>query len=164
MRRLVGPAVLLFTILGLAPRAGAAVFPYPIRTAALDNGLRIVMVKMPTPGVVNYETVVRAGSRNEVEAGRTGYAHFFEHMMFRGTAKHPQAEYGRILDMLGADGNASTGNDMTAYYITLPASGLPQVIEIEADRFMNLRYRRSSSRPRRARSLANSRSVTRIPA
>jgi zinc protease len=140
MRRNVGPILVLLAIFGLAPRAGAAVFPYPIRTAALDNGLRLVMVKMPTPGVVNYETVVRAGSRNEVEPGRTGYAHFFEHMMFRGTAKHPQAEYGRILDMLGADGNASTGNDMTGFYMTLPASGLPQVIELEADRFMNLRY------------------------
>jgi zinc protease len=140
MRRILGLSVLLIATSALATGARAEVLPYPIRTAALENGLRLVMVKMPTPGVVNYETIVRAGSRNEVEPGRTGYAHFFEHMMFRGTPKFPQTEYARVLDMLGSDGNASTGNDMTGYYMTLPASGLSQVIEMEADRFMNLRY------------------------
>jgi zinc protease len=148
MRRSVGLSILWLLLCGLAAHTvsaqgaspAARVIPYPVRTAVLDNGLGLVMVKMPTPGVVNYETVVRAGSRNEVERGRTGYAHFFEHMMFRGTPKHPQMEYSRTMDMLGADGNASTGNDMTGYYMTLPASGLPEVIELEADRFMNLHY------------------------
>jgi zinc protease len=98
------------------------------------------MVPMPTPGVVNFQTIVRAGSRNELEPGRTGYAHFFEHMMFRGTARYDERSYGQILAMLGADGNASTGNDQTSYYMTVPVSGLPKVIEMEADRFQNLRY------------------------
>jgi zinc protease len=115
-------------------------FPYPIKTAVLDNGLRLVMVPMPTPGVVTYETIVRAGSRNELEPGRTGYAHFFEHMMFRGTERFPGAQYEANLAMLGAEGNGSTGADMTAYYNTFPASGLSRVIEMEADRFQNLRY------------------------
>ena len=140
MRSPIHPVVALLLLAGPAVRSQAAVLPYPIQTAALENGLTLVMVPMPTPGVVNYETLVRAGSRNEVEPGRTGYAHFFEHMMFRGTPKYPQASYARTLDMLGADGNASTGNDLTSYYMTLPASGLAQAIEMEADRFMNLRY------------------------
>jgi zinc protease len=148
MRRSVGLAVLCLSLCGLAAGAvaadtihfGSKIIPYDIRSTSLPNGLDLVMVKMPTPGVVNYETIVRAGSRNEVEPGRTGYAHFFEHMMFRGTPKHPQLQYSRTMDMLGADGNASTGNDMTGYYMTLPATGLPQVIELEADRFANLQY------------------------
>lgn len=148
MRRPVGLLVFCLALLGLAARSadaggihsGLKVLPYVVHETPIQNGLKLVMVKMPTPGVVNYETIVRAGSRNEVEPGRTGYAHFFEHMMFRGTQSHPQLEYARTMDMLGADGNASTGNDMTGYYMTLPATGLPQVIELEADRFMNLRY------------------------
>jgi zinc protease len=121
-------------------RQDAFRFPYPVKVVDLENGMRLVMVPMPTPGVVTYETVVRAGSRNELESGRTGYAHFFEHMMFRGTERYPEDRYGRILAVMGADGNASTSLDQTAYYATLPLSGLSKVIEMEADRFQNLRY------------------------
>ena len=120
--------------------AVAGVFPYPIQTVRLDNGCLLVMVPMPTPGVVHDQTIVRAGSRNEIEPGRTGYAHFFEHMMFRGTPRHPEAEYNRILDVLGADHNASTDMDQTSFYVTLPSSGLGQAISLEADRFRNLTY------------------------
>lgn len=115
-------------------------FPYPIEVVDLENGLRMVLVPMPTPGVVNLQTIVRAGSRDELEPGRTGYAHFFEHMMFRGTENYPEGEYSRVMAMLGADGNASTDMDFTNYFMTVPASGLAKVLEIEADRFRNLRY------------------------
>ena len=128
------------------PTAESFRFPYPLKEVDLANGLRLVMVPMPTPGVVNFQTIVRAGSRNELEPGRTGYAHFFEHMMFRGTARYDEESYGRILAMLGADGNASTGNDQTSFYMTVPASGLPKVIEMEADRFQNLRYNQEQFR------------------
>lgn len=139
--------ILLLSLLWISTRPTAAApaaaefrFPYRLKTIDLTNGLRVVMVPMPTPGVVDFRTIVRAGSRNELEAGRTGYAHFFEHMMFRGTARYDQETYGRTLSELGADGNASTGNDQTGYYNTIPASGLARVIEMEADRFQNLRY------------------------
>jgi zinc protease len=122
------------------PPAEGFRFPYSFKIVDLANSLRVVMVPMPTPGVVNFQTIVRAGSRNELEPGRTGYAHFFEHMMFRGTARYDERSYGQVLAMLGADGNASTGLDQTSYYMTLPAAGLPKVIEMEADRFQNLRY------------------------
>lgn len=129
-----------------APTAETFHFPYPLKVVDLANGFRAVMVPMPTPGVVNFQTIVRAGSRNELEPGRTGYAHFFEHMMFRGTARYDEGSYGRILAMLGADGNASTGNDQTSFYMTIPAAGLPKVIEMEADRFLNLRYNQEQFR------------------
>jgi zinc protease len=137
----------LVFLVGIPARPAAAApadenfqFPYRLKVFDLPNGLRVVMVPMPTPGVVSFQTIVRAGSRNELEPGRTGYAHFFEHMMFRGTARFDEETYGRVLAELGADGNASTGNDQTSYYNTIPASGLAKVIEMEADRFQNLRY------------------------
>ena len=141
-RRLLVAALGAALVLAAGPAYGAdqGIFPYPIHTVVLENGLRLVMVPMPTPGVVDFETVVRAGSRNEVEPGRTGYAHFFEHMMFRGTPLYPEERYRRVLDVLGADHNGSTDMDRTAYYIMLPSSGLRQVIAMEADRFRNLRY------------------------
>ncbi|HXV13149.1 MAG TPA: hypothetical protein VEC56_02990, partial [Candidatus Krumholzibacteria bacterium] len=62
--------------------AGAAkdVFPYPATTRSLDNGLKVVLVPFDSPGIVAYYTIGRAGSRNEVEPGKSGFAHFFEHM------------------------------------------------------------------------------------
>ena len=65
------------------------IFPYACRTETLPNGLRIIMVPMESPGLVAYYSIVRTGSRDEVEPGKSGFAHFFEHMMFRGTKKYP---------------------------------------------------------------------------
>ncbi len=63
----------------------APIFPYPIASTELDNGLTVLSVPFDSPGIIAYYTVVRTGSRNEVETGLSGFAHFFEHMMFRGT-------------------------------------------------------------------------------
>ena len=93
-----------------------------------------------SPGIIAYYTVVRTGSRNEVEKGLSGFAHFFEHMMFRGTERYPQEKYNDVLKALGADSNAFTTDDWTCYHITVPATALAKVVEIEADRFRNLKY------------------------
>lgn len=116
------------------------IFPYEIKEHALQNGLRVVVVPYNSPGVVAYYTVVRTGSRNEVEPGKTGFAHFFEHMMFRGTEKYSDVEYNRILKLLGADSNAWTSNDQTVYHIVASADALETIIDIESDRFKNLKY------------------------
>ncbi|HVR60812.1 MAG TPA: insulinase family protein, partial [Polyangia bacterium] len=60
-------------------------FPFSVHEKRLPNGLQVVVIDYDSPGLVAYYTVVRAGSRNEVEPGKSGFAHFFEHMMFRGT-------------------------------------------------------------------------------
>ena len=98
------------------------------------------MIPMPSPGLVAYFTVVRTGSRDEVEPGRSGYAHFFEHMMFRGTKKYPGPVYDRIVTSLGAQANASTSDDLTVFHLTFAKEDLERVIEIESDRFQNLDY------------------------
>ena len=63
----------------------------------LENGLRVMVVKTDYPDVVSLQIPVSVGSRNEVEAGKTGFAHFFEHMMFKGSEKFPQDVYSDIL-------------------------------------------------------------------
>ncbi|AGC43701.1 M16 family peptidase [Myxococcus stipitatus DSM 14675] len=150
MRRLLP---LLLLLLGTALPALAQstssptqAFPYTLKTDKLPNGLTVVRVPYPSQGIVSYVTVVRVGSRNEVEAGKTGFAHFFEHMMFKGTPRHPEGERERILGTFGFDDNAFTTDDITLYYSYGPTAGLPQLIDIEADRFRNLEYAEPSFR------------------
>jgi zinc protease len=115
-------------------------FPFPVEMHTLPNGVRLVLVSYDSPGLVAYYTLMRVGSRNEPEAGRSGYAHFFEHMMFRGTKAHPAEDYGATMARLGLDTNAFTSEDMTVYHAFGPAKSLPTIIAYEADRFMNLEY------------------------
>ncbi len=135
------PAVIggLVALTGLS-RAAEPVFPYPIQETTLDNGLTVLSVPYDSPGIIAYYTLVRTGSRNEVEKGLTGFAHFFEHMMFRGTKKYSEDAYNDALKALGANFNASTSDDWTRYYLTVPASALEKVMELESDRFQNLEY------------------------
>jgi zinc protease len=140
--RPLGLAALLLT--GLAGGAMAKdLFPYSPAIRTLDNGLRVVMVPFDSPGIVAYYTIVRAGSRNEVEAGKSGFAHFFEHMMFRGTERFSNVQYNALFRDLGSDVNAYTSDDVTVYHAIFGADGLESVIDVESDRFMNLKYTES---------------------
>ncbi|MFT5051184.1 MAG: zinc protease [Chlamydiales bacterium] len=120
--------------------AQAGAFPYEVHRERLDNGLEVVVVPMPSDGLVSYWSIVRTGSRDEVEEGVTGFAHFFEHCMFRGTETLPGAEYDRVVNGMGADANAYTTDDYTAYHLSFAKEDLPTVVRIEADRFQNLEY------------------------
>ncbi len=123
-----------------AAQSNGDIFPFPITTFELANGLKVVGVDYDSPGIVAYYTVVRAGSRNEVESGFSGYAHFFEHMMFRGTKKYSTDAYNAEIKRMGADSNAFTTSDWTAYYIVASSSALETIIDLESDRFQNLEY------------------------
>jgi zinc protease len=125
---------------GFEVGATRGTFPYAVERATLDNGVRVVMVPMPSDGLASYWTVVRTGSRDEVEKGVTGFAHFFEHMMFRGTETRPGPVYDGIVNSMGADANAFTTDDFTAYHLSVGTQDLPTVIDIESDRFQNLSY------------------------
>ncbi len=120
------------------------IIPFPTETRTLANGLKVIVMPMPSDGLVAYWTVVRTGSRDEYEAGHTGFAHFFEHMMFRGTDRFPAEEYNRIVTTIGADTNAYTTDDHTAYHFTMAAEDLERVMELESDRFQNLKYAESA--------------------
>ncbi|MBO9683343.1 MAG: insulinase family protein, partial [Flavisolibacter sp.] len=90
--------------------------PFPILQKKLPNGLNVVTVPYNSPGIASFYLLVRAGSREEVEPGKTGFAHFFEHMMFRGTEKYSKEAYDEALKSLGASSNANTSLDRTLYY------------------------------------------------
>lgn len=122
------------------PAEAAPVFPFPVHGKKLGNGLQIYVIPYDSPGTVAYFTVVRTGSREEVEAGHSGFAHFFEHMMFRGTETYPTEVYNDVLKRMGADSNAFTTDDYTNYYIIGPAAELETMMKIESDRFQNLEY------------------------
>lgn len=120
--------------------SGGEAFPFPVEEKVLANGLRIYIVHYDSPGLVAYYSVVRTGSRNEVEPGKSGFAHFFEHMMFRGTDKYSQEAYNDVIKEIGADSNAYTSEDLTVYHILAGKTALPKIVEIESDRFQNLKY------------------------
>ena len=123
--------------------AEAKAFPFPTTLLTLPNGLRVFVVEYDSPGLVAYYSIVRTGSRNEVEPGKSGFAHFFEHMMFRGTAQFPTEKYNAAIKSMGADSNAFTSDDMTVYHILAGAQALPTIVTIEADRFQHLEYAES---------------------
>ena len=115
-------------------------FPFDYQQHDLPNGLRLVAVPLPWPGVASLYIVVHAGSRNEVEPGRSGFAHFFEHMMFRGTPRFPPERYEREMQRMGASSNAYTDDDRTVYHTTIAVEDLEALLEMEADRFLHLQY------------------------
>ena len=120
--------------------ASDKIFDMPYLMRDLDNGLRVIVVPTDYPDIVSIQIPVQTGSRNEVEPGKSGFAHFFEHMMFRGTEAYPPGVYADILKKAGADQNAYTTDDYTNYHITFTKADLEKVIELEADRFQRLNY------------------------
>ncbi len=116
------------------------ILPYKIHQYRLANGLNVVTVPFDSPGTAAFYTVFRVGARDEVEKGVTGFAHFFEHMMFRGTDNFSKEQYAAILKSTGASANANTSQDRTVYHMTGNVAKLATMFEIEADRFINLKY------------------------
>jgi zinc protease len=116
------------------------IFPYAYSQEDLPNGLRLVTVPTDYPNIVAVFIVVQTGSRNEVEPGHTGFAHLFEHLMFKGTEKFPPTKYNQTLNRIGAASNASTSDDYTVYHTTFSKEDLETVLMMEADRFQNLKY------------------------
>src|SRR5256885_6960869 len=103
-------AVLSLCCVATVFAAGAPekVFPFPYTQDDLPNGLRLVTVPTGFPNIVSLYIVVHTGSPNEVEPGKSGYAHLFEHLMFRGTPRYPARKYTSIIQTAGADPNAFT--------------------------------------------------------
>lgn len=125
-----------------APASERKVFPYSWDEHDFPNGLRLITIPTDYPNVVALYIVVQAGSRNEVESGKSGFAHLFEHMMFRGTRNYPPEKYEAVLKAAGASSNAYTTDDHTAYHTTFSKEDLETILAMEADRFQNLEYSR----------------------
>jgi zinc protease len=134
--------LVLFLAVPLGLRSqGSKVFPYDFKVEVLANGLKVVCVPLSNPNIIAYYTIVRSGSRNEVEPGKSGFAHFFEHMMFKGTKAVPRPAYDDYLTRLGAGTNGFTSDDYTVYFVVFAGrDNLEEVVKTEADRFINLAY------------------------
>jgi zinc protease len=116
------------------------VLPFRATEKALPNGLRVIVVPTGFPNIVSLQIPVQTGSRNEIEPGKSGFAHLFEHMMFRGTKRYPPEKYEGILTRMGARQNAYTTDDYTNYHTTFSKEDLDLILRVEADRFQNLEY------------------------
>ncbi len=133
---------MLFAVVSVVVTNGQTrkVFPYSYKITDLPNGLRIVTVPTDYKNLVSYYTVVETGSRNEIEANKSGYAHFFEHLMFRGSENYPPGMFDEIMKKAGASSNAYTSSDQTVYHETFAKEDLEEVMKLEADRFKHLKF------------------------
>lgn len=128
----------LLAVVSTAAAQQEDIFPFDYRLVELQNGFKAYLIDAGAPGQIAYVSMVRTGSRDEVEPGKSGFAHFFEHMMFRGTEKY--RNYDSVTASIGAARNAFTSNDMTVYYLVASNEYLEQIMDLESDRFMNLLY------------------------
>jgi zinc protease len=136
---LIASLILCLPLLSLAQTSRKA-FAYDYNIDDLPNGLRVVTVPTDYPNLVALYIVVQTGSRNEPEKGKSGYAHLFEHLMFRGSEHYSGAERDAILKKAGADSNAYTTDDRTVYHEVFSKDDLDKVLELEGDRFQRLKY------------------------
>jgi zinc protease len=123
-----------------APRTPPDILPFKAVETTLGNGLKVIVVPTGFPNIVSLQIPVQTGSRNEVEPGRSGFAHFFEHLMFRGTPTYTPARFQEVIVKAGARENAGTGDDATSYYATFAKDDLETMLKVYADMFQNLAY------------------------
>jgi zinc protease len=147
--RALGTLVLLAAFAPHAAAGSVKLPPVKIHTLQLSNGLRAVMVNRGESPVITVEVWYHVGSRDEAP-GKTGFAHFLEHLMFDGT-KTLGRHFSDYIVRVGGIDNAYTTTDATVYWETMPTSNLPVALWLEADRMSNLEISQAT--------LANERAV-----
>ena len=128
------------SVFRIATMLGAFAVPAyaePVTEFALDNGLKIVVIEDHRAPVVTQMVWFKTGRADE-PAGQSGIAHFFEHLMFKGTDIVASGEFSAIVAANGGSDNAFTSDDYTAYYQRVPADQLGEMMRLEADRMANL--------------------------
>ncbi len=124
---------LLFFLLSAAPVRAQN---FKVQETVLDNGLKVLLLEDHKSAIVTFQVWYRVGSRNEVD-GKSGLAHYLEHMMFKGTPKVGPERYSRIIAENGGNSNAFTTQDHTVYFATMSRDKIGIEIELEADRMVN---------------------------
>jgi zinc protease len=134
-----GQSSVVFGPLSLTPGASTSAKPAgpAITKAKLDNGLDIVVIEDHRAPVVTHMVWYRNGSADD-PLGKSGIAHFLEHLMFKGTKANPQGKFSEMIADFGGQENAFTANDYTAYFQRVAKDHLPVCMEYEADRMKNL--------------------------
>jgi zinc protease len=138
-RRVIATAVVASAVL-LSPASQAAVRPpkldYSMTT--LPNGMQVVLLEDHSTPIVHLQMWYHVGSKNE-KPGRTGFAHLFEHMMFKGSKNVEPEGHPSYISSVGGQSNAYTNEDATVFWETVPAQYLPLILWLEADRLASLR-------------------------
>jgi zinc protease len=129
-------ALAFVALTGFLTKAGFAL-SLPVTEFTLDNGLNVIVIEDHRAPVVLNAITYRVGGADEV-TGKTGLAHFFEHLMFKGTTKYPKDSFDLLLDENGAERNAYTNLESTFYYERASSALLERLIDLEADRMQNL--------------------------
>src|SRR5688500_8509053 len=139
-KRLTAALVALAALLADDPAVRAAVRPPKLNYTmpTLANGLQVVFLEDHSTPIVHAELWYHVGSKNERE-GRTGFAHLFEHMMFKGSKNVEPEGHPSWISSVGGQSNAFTNEDATVFWQTFPAQYLPMVLWLEADRMATLR-------------------------
>ena len=140
VRRAMSLVAGLALLLGAGPGATAANRPPKLQytMTTLANGLKVVLHEDHSTPIVHAELWYHVGSKNE-KPGRTGFAHLFEHMMFKGSKNVEPEGHPSWISSIGGQSNATTNEDATVYWQTFPAQYLPLVLWLEADRMASLR-------------------------
>ncbi|HEX8250717.1 MAG TPA: pitrilysin family protein [Pyrinomonadaceae bacterium] len=139
MRKLSAILIMLVFVLGLSRASFAQTKPAPlnIKERTLANGLKVVSVQDSTTPTVAIHVWYNVGSKDDPQ-GRSGFAHMFEHMMFKSTKNMPNEKMDRLTEDVGGFNNASTWDDFTNYYEVVPSNHLEPLLWAEADRMINL--------------------------
>ncbi|MEF2547612.1 pitrilysin family protein [Aurantimonas sp. E1-2-R+4] len=119
-----------------------------LSTFMLDNGLQVVVLPDHRAPVVTQMLYYKVGAADEAP-GESGIAHFFEHLMFKGTKSNPEGTFSRAVAEIGGQENAFTTSDYTGYYQQMPADALEMVMTFEADRMENLVLSKETVAPER---------------
>lgn len=119
-----------------------------LSTHLLDNGLEIVVIPDRRVPVVTHMVWYKNGSADD-PLGQSGIAHFLEHLMFKGTERHPAGEFSKVVSALGGQENAFTSYDYTAYFQRVAPEHLGRMMDFEADRMSGLNFDESVVAPER---------------
>ena len=138
-------AIAAFTGAVLAGPAQAGIGPQ-IAHFTLANGLEVVVIPDHRAPVVTNMVWYKVGSADETP-GKSGLAHFLEHLMFKGTAKNPAGRFSQVVATIGGQENAFTSADYTGYFQRVPRGELKQMMELEADRMTGLVLSDDAVRP-----------------
>ena len=119
------------------------------RTRTLANGLQVITVHSDASPTVSIQVWYHVGSRNDPQ-GRSGFAHLFEHLMFKSTRYLQAEQFDRLTEDVGGSNNAFTSNDVTAYHEVVPSNHLQTLLWAEAERMQNLKIDDANFRSERA--------------
>jgi len=126
------------TMMMLAICGAAQASAAELQQAVFENGTKLIVEEDHSAPVAMVQIWLKVGGRDEVP-GKTGLAHVFEHMMFKGSKKLGPGEFSRRIAAMGGNDNAFTSTDFTAYFETVPAARVDEVLAMEAERFAHLR-------------------------